>query len=86
MYGPMKPKGKRQYYPTLHLDLDYIPEAKKWEVGKTYKIEIEVKMVGKSESKFQKSAEFDIVGIEADGEGYDSDDEKAEDQENEDEE
>ncbi len=59
----LKKKKAEPVYPRVRLDLDTIPEAKKWEVGKTYKLEMEVKMVGLSISRFDNSAEFEIRKI-----------------------
>lgn len=65
MVGNMK-KGKEpiKTYPRLRLEHKFFPEAKKWEVGKTYKVELELKMTGLSISKFQNDSEFDIVGFD----------------------
>lgn len=65
--GLKKGESKPQY-PTVRLDLDTIPEAKDWKVGETYRIEMEVKMVGISQSRFDNSAEFEVHKIEADDE------------------
>lgn len=69
--GAMKPKKSPPRYPTLRLDLETIPEAKKWEVSKAgsnegpeYTIELKVKMIGLSQSRFDNSAEFEIREIE----------------------
>lgn len=65
--GPSKLSTKKapKIYPKVRLDLDTVPEAKKWEVGKTYKLEMVVKMVGLSISRFDNSAEFEIRKIGA---------------------
>jgi hypothetical protein len=65
--GPsLKNKKSEPRYPTVRLDLDTIPEAKDWKIGKSYRIEMEVKMTGISQSRFDNSAEFEIRAIEAD--------------------
>ena len=51
-------------YPTIRIDLDHIPEAKKWKIGNHYKITMDVKMVGISQSKYQNDSEFEIREIE----------------------
>lgn len=64
--GPSKPSSQKKappIYPKVRLDLDTVPEAKKWEVGKSYKLEMVVKMVGLSISRFDNSAEFEIRKI-----------------------
>ena len=63
----------KTYYPTFYISTDHLPEAKKWEVGKTYDITIRVKQTGFSmrkgrDGKEQGNANFDIVGIEPGGE------------------
>ena len=62
MDGPAKSDSK--IYPRFRIDLEHLPEAKKWTIGKEYKIELKLKMTGISISKFQNDTEFDIVGIE----------------------
>lgn len=65
--GPVGLKeGKSEpVYPRFRIDLEHLPEAKKWEVGKEYEIAMKVKMTGISISKFDNSAEFDIKEIES---------------------
>lgn len=57
-----------EHYPMFHISLEHLPEAKQWEIGKTYKILLEVKQksieVSKYEGKEHGSAGFDITGIE----------------------
>lgn len=55
------------YYPHLDLSSDEIPQIKDWEVGKSYKIVLEVKQTSKREDKDKKiSACFEVrkVGVE----------------------
>ena len=59
----MSSKEPEPRYPHLRMELEFIPEAKKWEIGKEYTIEMQVKMTGISISRFQNDAEFDIVGM-----------------------
>jgi len=72
--GPMvghPTKSKKEpvkIYPRLRLEHQFFPEAKKQKVGKTYKIELEVKMTGLSISKFSNDSEYEIHGYEV-GEG-----------------
>lgn len=61
--GKKKEKAK-PVYPTFRIDLDHLPEAKDWKVGKTYMISMKVKQVGLSQSRFDNSAEFEIREIE----------------------
>lgn len=60
-------KGPTPVFPHLRIELEQLPEAKKWEVGKEYTIELQLKMTGISISRFQNDVEFDIVGM-SDGE------------------
>jgi hypothetical protein len=64
----LKKAESKPVYPTVRFDLDTIPEAKDWKVGSTYRIEMEVKMVGLSQSRYDNSAEFEVRKIEADDE------------------
>ena len=45
---------EKEWYPHLDLSSDEIPEIKKWEVGKNYKIVLEVRQVSKREDKDKK--------------------------------
>lgn len=57
-------KGKPQkIYPHITLRHEFFPETKKWEVGKTYKVEMEMKMTGLSISRFQNDSEFEVTGF-----------------------
>lgn len=53
-------------FPTLYVDSGQMPEIKEWEVGKTYKVVVELKQKSKSEmsvagSEQRIDARFDIV-------------------------
>ena len=42
-------QGKTHHYPSiLHLDEGDLPEVKNWKVGKTYKVELEIKQIRSS--------------------------------------
>lgn len=72
-------EGKSEpIYPKIRLDLDTIPEAKDWKIGKQYGIEMVVKMVGLSISKYDNSAEFEIRKIGAEDAEEAEDEEKEE--------
>lgn len=62
--GGMKAKQSEPRYPTVRLEHRHVPEAKKWSVGKTYPVKMHLKMVGNSDSRFDKSAEFEIRKID----------------------
>lgn len=58
---------EKEWYPHLDLSSDEIKEIKNWEVGKSYKIVLEVRQVSKREDKDKKiSACFEVrkVGVE----------------------
>ena len=59
----------RPLYPHFSIGMEHLPEAKNWEVGKKYRIALQMKMTGKNiEQRVGKDwshAEFDIIGIEA---------------------
>lgn len=68
---PAKTTTEKQY-PRFEIGLVHLPEAKKWPVGETYRIEMEVEMVGlrMSEHKdpmmsddWNNRAEFEIKKI-----------------------
>ena len=61
---PSKKGESKPIYPTIRIDLEHLPEAKKWEVGKSYNLELSLKMVGLSQSRYDNSAEFEIHEIE----------------------
>lgn len=70
----LKKGESKPVYPTVRIDLEHIPEAKDWKVGNTYRIEMEVKMTGISQSRFDNSSEFEIRKIEADDDAGESED------------
>lgn len=59
----------RQRYPMFHIDLEHLPEAKSWKIGKKYRITLDV--VQRSLDTHEEGGRemghvgFDIVGIEA---------------------
>ncbi len=59
--GPGKKGESRKVFPKLRVEHQFIPETKKWEVGKEYTVKLKLKMTGLSISKFQNNSEFDIV-------------------------
>jgi len=50
----------KKYYPTFTLKIDDIPEAKKWEVGKTYKIQLEVKQHSMQMDEHEGRVTFEV--------------------------
>ncbi len=53
----------RENYPLFSLSLDTLPEAKKWDIGKTYRIALEIKMSGLDIDEDYGSARFTIRKI-----------------------
>lgn len=73
--GPKKGDKPKKVYPHLRLEHQFFPETKKHEVGKTYKIELEVKATGLSISRFENDTEYDIVGYDVSDKGLDNEEE-----------
>ena len=65
--GPvsMSKKKDKKIYPRLTLQHEQFPETKNWEVGKKYKVTMELKMTGLSISRFSNDSEFEIHGFES---------------------
>ena len=69
----MKAMDKQDIYPTIHLPISAIPEAKKWEVGKTYLVTLKLEMTSLSiggGGMMSSSSEgghvcFEVYGVEA---------------------
>jgi len=57
---------KEPTYPKFSIDLEHLPEAEKWDIGKKYTITLELEMTGLNVEKKQQwnNASFDIRGIE----------------------
>ena len=53
----------RKIYPTLRIDLKNLPEAKKWNIGKTYKLFSEVELKGLVMDEFANEATFNVKAI-----------------------
>lgn len=57
-------ESPKPIFPTIRIDLEHMPEAKKWKLGQSYNVEFELKLVGLSQSRFDNSCEFEIHGVE----------------------
>ena len=61
-------------FPTFYIDIKHLPEAKDWEMGKTYNVTLQLRQTGlsirKNEGKNEDmgNAEFEIIGIDPVGE------------------
>ena len=64
----------RKIFPHFRIELSHLPEAKKWEIGKSYTVTLGLKMTGLSISRFQNDSEFEIHSI---GVGKRQDDKKS---------
>ena len=53
----------RESYPYFSIDLKHLPEAKKWEIGKTYEIALQIKQTGIHQIEGTGDAQFEIHGI-----------------------
>jgi hypothetical protein len=70
MKDQMKKMDSQDIYPEIRLPLSSIPEAKKWEIGKTYQITLEVELTsigggGMMPSSGDGNAAFEVYGVEA---------------------
>lgn len=62
--SPSKEGHSKKVFPTIRIDHDHLPEAKKWEPGEHHHVHMNVKMVGNSQSRFQNEGEYEIHGLE----------------------
>lgn len=70
MYGPesmIGPAKEKLIFPHLDIDLEYLPEARKWKNGNTYEITLRVTQRSIREDERSGSAGFDIVGVSVAG-------------------
>lgn len=63
---PIETIADKPYFPQLTFTLKDLPEAKGWEIGEDYKIELTVTMTGMTLSDSYDNVRFDIkkVGVE----------------------
>lgn len=59
---------RKEIYPSFHIGLKHLPEAKDWDIGKKYGLILKLEMTGihidKGGGQDWSGADFDIVGIE----------------------
>lgn len=60
----LKKEKSKPIYPTIRIQLEHLPEAKNWKLGEMHCMELKVKLIGLSQSRFDNSAEFEIQGID----------------------
>lgn len=58
-------KKVEEHYPSFTLKLQDIPEAKKWDIGKTYRLEIEVELKSMRADEKESTTGFDIKKVRA---------------------
>jgi len=66
MYGPESVIGgnkEKLIFPHLDIDLEYLPEARKWKNGSTYEVTLRITQRSIREDERSGSAGFDIVGV-----------------------
>ena len=64
----MEVNSKDRYFPTLHMELSDIPEAKAWEVGEEYTVTLKLRMTSVHQDERgpkDGSVGFDVIGIDA---------------------
>lgn len=78
--GILKKSESKPIYPTIRIDLEHLPEAKSWKIGEMHEIEMNLKVVGLSQSRYDNSVEFEIHEVEVDSASEDKkeDDEASE--------
>ena len=69
MDSPMAMESPKEMYPMFSIGVEHLPEAKKWRIGETYHVLLEVKQTGISMHKTEGEKDrghvsFDITGIE----------------------
>lgn len=67
--------GESAPQPTLYLTDKDLPELKTWDIGKTYNLEITVKLISRSEREYDGKKEmtgsFDVTNITVDNDNDD---------------
>lgn len=59
----LKPSEPSEMLPSINLPLDIIPEARKWAMGKTYKVVLNLRMRSIREDRYDNGAGFDVTGV-----------------------
>ena len=58
------PSKTSVYYPSVSLPLKAVPEARKWDIGRTYEVTLRVTMTGMHQSRHSDgNASFDIKAV-----------------------
>lgn len=57
----------KKFLPRIHFNLTDLPEAKHWEVGKVYDLNLQVKQVSIHRSEEHSMASFEIVAVKVPG-------------------
>lgn len=61
-------KTSRVYLPSFSIDHKTLPEAKDWEVGKTYEVSLQLKLVAMDISENGGNSRFEIKGASVEDE------------------
>lgn len=67
----MPDKMPSEMYPHFSIDLEHLPEAKNWKIGKTYSIELQIKQTSMDMHKDKMGKEMGMVGFDIVGIGVD---------------
>ena len=54
----------REMWPSFHIGVEHLPEAKKYDIGKTYRVALELEMTG---INIQEKEEFSVVNFNIKG-------------------
>lgn len=65
VYGPESSSKDRKIFPHFDIDLEYLPEARKWQNGNTYEVVLRLKQRSIREDERGGNVGFDVVGIKA---------------------
>lgn len=58
-------KKVEEHYPSFTLKLQDIPEAKKWDISNTYRLEIEVELKSMRADEKESTISFDVKKVKA---------------------
>lgn len=64
MEMPMAKDMPKEHFPSFNIGLEHLPEAKNWEIGKKYSIELEVVQTSMDMHKNKDGKEMGMVGFD----------------------
>ena len=56
---------RKEIYPRFSIDLEHLPEAKNWDIGKGYIVSLKLEMTGITMEEDYSNVSFEVKGIEA---------------------